>query len=125
MCIRDRFWYLLNTELPVKNPYMPAAQPEENLKEKDVKGTGARVFVTSSEGPFGQLEPPTLTDMVTYHDSIISKVSQSSGIPEFYFKPGSGEVPSGAALKVLSKRSNNQIGRIRDHIAEHLKKLAR
>lgn len=119
------FWYLLNTELPVANPYLPAGsgQPEEHLKEKNVKGSNARVFVTSSEGPFGQLTPPTLNDMVGYHDSIIGKISQSTGIPEFYFKTG-GQAPSGVSLKVLSRRFNNKISRIRTNIEDQLLDLA-
>lgn len=119
------FWYLLNTELPVANPYMPAgnAGQDENLKEQSVKGTNARVFVTSSEGPFGQLTPPTLGDMVSYHDSIIGKISQSTGIPEFYFKSG-GQAPSGVALKVLSRRFNNKVARIRTSIEDQLRELA-
>lgn len=120
------FWYLLNTELPVKNPYLPAGmQPGgDALKEQKTDGASGRVFVTSSEGPFGQLTPPTLGDMVDYHDSIISKVSQSTGIPEFYFKPGGGQAPSGVSLKVLSRRFNNKIGRIRDSIEDQLRDLA-
>lgn len=119
------FWYLLNTELPVANPYLPAnMQPGgDALQEQKTSGAG-RVFVTSSEGPFGQLTPPTLGDMVDYHDSIISKVSQSTGIPEFYFKPGGGQVPSGTALKVLSQRYNGTVSRIRDNIEEQLRALA-
>lgn len=120
------FWYLLNTELPVANPYLPAGmQPSgDALQEQRTKGTSGRVFVTSSEGPFGQLTPPTLGDMVSYHDSIISKVSQSTGIPEFYFKPGGGQAPSGVALKVLSRRYNNKVSRIRDSIEDQLRQLA-
>lgn len=120
------FWYLLNTDLPVKNPYLPAGMQgnEEALKEQKTDGAAGRVFVTNSEGPFGQLTPPTLGDMVSYHDSIIGKVSQSSGIPEFHFKPGSGQTPSGAALRVLSKRYNNTISRIRENIEDQLRDLA-
>ena len=120
------FWYLLNTELPVKNPYLPAGmQPDgDMLKEHKTDGTAGRVFTTSSEGPFGQLTPPTLGDMVDYHSSIISKVSQSTGIPEFFFKPGNGQTPSGVALKVLSRRYNNQVSRIRDSIETPLRALA-
>ena len=120
------FWYLLNTELPVKNPYLPAGLQSDGdqLKEHDVAGTGARVFTTSSDGPFGQLTPPTINDMVGYHDSIIAKVSQSTGIPEFYFKPGGGAAPSGVSLKVLSRRYNNKVSRIRDSIKDHLLELA-
>lgn len=106
------FWYLLNVDLPPKNPYLPPSQQptEEALQEqKKLKGSGGRVFTTSSDGPFGQLEPPTLTDMVAYHDSIINKVPLTTGIPAHYFKPGEGTPPTGVALKVLSKRFNNRI----------------
>lgn len=121
------FWYLLNTELAPANPYLPpGSQPGTNnaMKEQRAAGSGGRIFTTSSEGPFGQLTPPTIADMIGYHDSIVSKVSQSTGIPGFYFKPGSGEVPSGVALKVLSRRFNNKIARIRDDVQPELEKLA-
>lgn len=120
------FWYLLNVELPPKNPYLPAnQQPDtgELTEQKKVKGSGGRVFTTSSDGPFGQLEPPTLTDMVAYHDSIIDKVPLTTGIPQHYFKPGSGTPPTGVALKVLSKRFNNRIARIRDDLQLELERL--
>lgn len=119
------FWYLLNVELPPTNPYLPNQPASEALKEHKTKGAAAgRIFTTSSEGPFGQLEPPTIQDMITYHDSIIDKVGQSTGIPGFYFKPGSGTPPTGVALKVLSKRFNNKIARMREDIEPTLKLLA-
>lgn len=119
------FWYLLNVELPPTNPYLPNQPASEALKEHKTKGAAAgRIFTTSSEGPFGQLEPPTIQDMITYHDSIIDKVGQSTGIPGFYFKPGSGTPPTGVALKVLSKRFNNRVARIREDLEPELKRLA-
>lgn len=120
------FWYLLNVDLPPKNPYMPAGapQPEGAMQEqKDVKGAGGRVFTTSSAGPFGELKPPTLNDVVAYHDSIINKVPLTTGIPAHYFKPGEGTPPTGVALKVLSKRFNNRIARIRDDLGPELERL--
>lgn len=119
------FWYLLNVSLPPKNPYLPDhAQPEdESMREQRSDGAAGRIFTTSGEGPFGQLTPPTIGDMVSYHDSIISKVSQSTGIPEFFFKPGSASVPSGTALKVLSRRFNNKVGRIRENLETNLMEL--
>lgn len=117
------FWYLLNVEIPPHNPYLPKATENNDLLKEQKQGDAAgRVFTTSSDGPFGQLDPPTISDMIGYHDSIISKVSQSTGIPEFFFKPG-GQVPSGVALKVLSRRFNNKIARIRDNIETQLMEL--
>jgi hypothetical protein len=118
------FWYLLNTELPAKNPYLPGVPDAKAVEEQDSLGEAARLFTTSSAGPFGQLNPPTISDMITYHDSITDKASQSTGIPQFYFKPGSGAPPTGVALKVLSKRFNNKIARMREDIEPQLTELA-
>lgn len=120
------FWYLLSVELPPKNPYLPAqvSSGEDALTEqKAVSGAGGRIFTTSSNGPFGQLTPPTIQDIVAYHDSIINKVPLTTGIPAHYFKPGEGTPPTGVALKVLSKRFNNRISRIRDDLEDELIRL--
>jgi hypothetical protein len=120
------FWYLLNVELPPDNPYLPkSAQPSSDaMKEQKTDGASGRIFTTSSEGPFGQLEPPTIQDMIAYHDSIADKVPQAFGIPAHYFKPGAGAPPTGVALKVLSKRFNNKIARMREDINPVLEALA-
>ena len=118
------FWYLLNVELPPSNPYMPSQRQEAAMKEHKGDGSSGRIFTTSSDGPFGQLDPPTIQDMIAYHDSISDKVSQTTGIPQFYFKPGSGTPPTGVALKVLSKRFNNKIARMREDLEPQLEELA-
>lgn len=121
------FWYLLNVDLPERNPYLPASSasnPEAMREQKKVSGSGGRIFTTSAEGPFGQLTPPDMSSMVSYHDSITDKVSSSTGIPQYYFKPGSGTPPTGVALKVLSKRFNNRIARIRDNLTPEMERLA-
>ena len=119
------FWYLLNVELPPTNPYLQN-QPQGTEAMTEHKGDGAsgRIFTTSSDGPFGQLTPPTIGDMVAYHDSIIDKIPQSFGIPAHYLKPGSGTPPTGVALKVLSKRYNNRVARMRDDLTPELERLA-
>jgi len=120
------FWYLMNVELPPTNPYLPAGTQTgtDAMTEQEVDGAAGRIFTTSSDGPFGQLDPPTIGDMISYHDSIIDKVSQSSGIPQHYFKPGTGVPPTGVALKVLSKRFNTKVARMRDNLKDVLEELA-
>lgn len=120
------FWYLLNFEEPPVNPYMPMnfTVDKQALKEHKGDGSAGRIFTTSSEGPFGQLTPPTINDMIGYHDSIIDKIPQSFGIPAHYFKPGTGVPPTGVALKVLSKRYNNRVARMRDDLQAELERLA-
>lgn len=120
------FWYLLNVELPPTNPYLPQTSQavEDVLKEHEGTDSAARIFTTSGQGPFGQLTPPTIGDMIAYHDSIIDKVSQSTGIPQHYFKPGQGTPPTGVALKVLTKRFNTKVSRMRDDLRPVLEELA-
>jgi len=120
------FWYLMNVEMPPTNPYLPSTSQPSSDAMHEHKGDGAsgRIFTTSSEGPFGQLDPPTIGDMIAYHESIVDKVSQSSGIPQHYFKPGTGVPPTGVALKVLSKRFNTKIARMRDDLTPVLEELA-
>lgn len=120
------FWYLMNVEIPPTNPYLPEQPkaPDAMTEQRTSGKTGGRIFTTSSEGPFGQLDPPTIADMISYHDSIIDKASQSSGIPQYYFKPGTGTPPTGVALKVLSKRFNNKIARMREDLTPELERLA-
>ena len=120
------FWYLLNHQTPPVNPYLPqSSQPGlKAMQEQKASGASGRIFTTDSEGPFGQLEPPTISDMIAYHDSIIDKLPQNTGIPPFYFKPGSGTPPTGVALKVLSKRYNNKVARIRDDLQSEMERLA-
>lgn len=119
------FWYLMNVQLPPKNPFLPAdTASEEAMQEQKSDGASGRIFTTSSEGPFGQLDPPTITDMIAYHDSIADKVPQSFGIPAHYFKPGAGAPPTGVALKVLSKRFNNKVARMREDLEPTLELLA-
>lgn len=121
------FWFLMNVELPPKNPYLPSSsQPSQDAMQeaKTGEGTSGRIFTTSSEGPFGQLDPPTISDMIAYHDSIIDKVPLTTGVPAHALKPGQGVPPTGVALKVLSKRFNNKVARIRDDITPQLEELA-
>lgn len=118
------FWYLLNFEQPPINPYLRTQPSETEALQEQKNGASGRIFTTSSEGPFGQLTPPTISDMIGYHDSITDKVSQSSGIPQYYFKPGTGTPPTGVALKVLSKRFNNKIARMREDLTPELERLA-
>jgi hypothetical protein len=120
------FWYLLNVELSPDNPYMPknVEQDRGGIAERKLKGGGPRVFTTNAEGPFGQLTPPTINDMVAYHDSIINKVPMAFGVPIHYLMPGTGTPPTGVALKVMSKRYNNKIARMRDDLTPEMERLA-
>lgn len=120
------FWYLLNFEAPAHNPYLPESvqKSAKAIQEQKTGGAGGRIFATSTNGPFGQLEPPTIKDMVEYHNSLIRKVSQTSGIPEYYFTPATGNATSGRTLMVLSRRFNNRIARIRDAIEPVLLDIA-
>lgn len=104
------FWYLLNTYQPPENPYTNGDTPAPKPSSKP----GQRIFITDSQGPFGQLTPPTLKDVVDFHNTILEKVTQTTGIPPYYFTPGTGTPPTGVALKVISERYRQNIQAMRD-----------
>ena len=115
---------MLNYEKAPQNPYLPNVGNQHVMQEERAGGNTGRIFTTSGNGPFGQMDPPTIKDMMEYHDSLVAKVSQSTGIPEYYFKPGSGSAPSGVALKTLSKRFTDKVSVIRDAIKPELLRMA-
>lgn len=120
------FWYLLKYQQPVRNPYVD--QPElpyaEDSSMKEARGQAARIFTTSGEGPFGQLQPPDLGKMMDAHRELIIRMSQTSGVPQFYLNLASGEIPTGVALKQLSSRFNKRVDTMRKAITPQLDIIA-
>lgn len=112
------FWYLLNTYQPPDNPH--TASPQQ---AKPASKPGQRIFITDSQGPFGQLTPPTLKDVVDFHNTILEKVTQTTGIPPYYFTPGTGTPPTGVALKVISERYRQNIQTMRDTLNPTLQNI--
>ena len=112
------FWYLLNTYQPPDNPHTDNPQPTKASSKP-----GQRIFITDSQGPFGQLTPPTLKDVVDFHNTILEKVTQTTGIPPYYFTPGSGTPPTGVALKVISERYRQNIQAMRGTINPTLQNI--
>jgi len=119
------FWYLLKYQKPPVNPYVHESVGFEHpVTETRRKGEATRIFTSSSEGPFGQLDPSNLNDMLSQHDKLVGRMGQISGIPQFYLSLNSSDVPSGTALKQLSARFNKKVGRMRDSIEPQLRELA-
>lgn len=106
------FWYLLNyrSNDPLVNPLVAAQDMftalRGNSKFDPTKGS---IFTSSSEGPFGQLDPPDLTRQLAVQEGIAAKIARVVGIPTFYFSQQSGDVPSGESLRVLAMRRTNRI----------------
>lgn len=77
-------------------------QPEtEKLKYDATKN---KLLGIPGEGPMGQLDPPDATKLTSVQDAYALKVARVVGIPSYYFTQSSGDVPSGASLRVLSSR---------------------
>jgi hypothetical protein len=135
------FWYLLNHHAgqssgPIANPYdrtpaLPApgawdpssdtpapVQPitvpqgiSANPNGGRFDPTRQRIFTTSGEGPFGQLDPPNAQHVLEIHREYAAKVARVVGIPSYYFTQTSGDVPSGESLRVLSARRTARVRR--------------
>ena len=116
------FWYLLRyqanggTAAPV-NPYLgadPAAATATQQSSAAFDPTQQHIFATSSEGPFGQLDPPDLTRLLKVQDGYALKIARIVGVPAYYFTQTGIDVPSGASLRVLNARRRARIGKFQD-----------
>lgn len=115
------FWYLLRYQKPIANPYLP--QSSTPATEEKVHGEAQRLFTTSSEGPFGQLQPPDLKVMVEAHHTYIERMGQLSAIPSFYLSLSGSEVPSGVALSRISQRFTQSVQAMRQSIEPQLQAI--
>lgn len=114
------FWYLLNFKDPTSapNPFLLAQQAVSldgmvtNGGDTIGVGGGSTTFDRTRQsiitydgsGPFGQLDPPDLTRLITVQDAFKLKIAGVVGIPPYLMQAEIGNVPSGAALNVLSER---------------------
>lgn len=118
------FWYLLRyAPKNPDNPYLAAKQLAQVLGQvapEALSGSSAsteqrfnrskqRIFTTDGEGPFGQLDPPDIEKMLKVQDAYALKMARVVGLPSYYLTQTSGDVPSGASLRVLSSRMTARI----------------
>ncbi len=122
------FWYLLNYKPSTpNNPLLAANQLRAALTgaqwangPEDVAGgddstrrfnrKAQKIFTTDGSGPFGQLEPPDISKLLDVQDRYALKIARVVGIPSYYLTQTSGDVPSGASLRVLSSRLSARVG---------------
>lgn len=128
------FWYLLNYQPPAnENPLVSAQQLAQaaagvyaslagtptNVGSQDSMDAQAKrfnraeqsIFAHDGPGPMGQLEPPDLLKLLDLQDRIALKMARVIGLPSYYITQTSGDVPSGASLRVLRQRMSARIGR--------------
>lgn len=139
------FWYLLNYKPEVnQNPLVAAQQfadayagvqqslagtptngPAGGLEEqaRKFKRSEQSIFAHDGQGPFGQLDPPDLLKLLDLQDRIALKMARVIGLPSYYLTQTSGDVPSGASLRVLRARMTARIDRFQTDSAPVLKGL--
>lgn len=60
-------------------------------------------------GPLQQLDPPDATKLIAVQEAFVNKIGRVAGIPPTDIMPEIGNVPSGAALRLLSNRRTNAV----------------
>lgn len=106
------FWYLLNfrgSDAAQTNPLLYQQELSEAAAQlptlsRTFDPTTQRIFTHDGPGPFGQLNPPDLTPLISVQREIEAKVARVVGIPAYYFTQTQGDVPSGESLRVLTSR---------------------
>lgn len=112
------FWYLLNFRpTNVDNPAMAAQEwaqavaglPDMRKPDPKFRPGEQQVVTHDGPGPFGQLDPPDLSRLISLLQDIKLHAAGVVGVPSFYFTQISGDVPSGESLKVLSSRLTSAV----------------
>lgn len=139
------FWYLLNYQPEAnQNPLIAAQQLADAIAgaqqalagvPNNLPGGGVleaaqtfkrseqSIFAHDGPGPFGQLQPPDIGKMLDQQDRIALKMARVVGLPSYYITQTSGDVPSGASLRVLKQRMTSRIGRFQRDSEPALKGL--
>jgi len=113
------FWYMLNTVLP------PGSKNKDGVEKRHNDGrVSGRILATSSPGPFGKLDPPSLADISAYHASLVRRVSDVTGIPPFFLSLSSGAPPSGRALQIMMSRFITTVSQMRADIDDAITLIA-
>ncbi|WP_434080375.1 hypothetical protein [Sanguibacter sp. Z1732] len=81
--------------------------PEETRLEYDP--TKQTVLGIRGPGPLTQLDPPDATKLIAVQEAFVTKIGRVAGIPPTDIMPEVGNVPSGAALRLLSNRRTNAV----------------
>ena len=125
------FRYLLNFKPESSNPFIAAGEYMQAAASV-VAATARRkfdprrqqIFTHDGPGPFGQLDPADLLQLVKVQDAYAVKVGRVAGIPPYYLTQTSGDVPSGQALRVLTARLTARVLRFQRDSTPVLRGLA-
>ena len=81
--------------------------PRESKLDLDETRNG--IFGVKGPGPFEQLDPPDSSNILAVKSAWTSDIANTVGIPVSDVVPDLGNIPSGAALRVLAARRTNTI----------------
>lgn len=125
------FRYLLNYKPQSENPFTAAgeymaaaAQSVASAARRKFDPTRQQIFTHDGPGPFGQLDPADLQQLIQVQDAYATKIGRVIGIPPYYLTQTSGDVPSGQALRVLTSRLTARVRRFQADSTPVLRGLA-
>ena len=125
------FRYLLSYKPESSNPFVAAgeymqamATAASNSVKRRFDPTRQQIFTHDGPGPFGQLDPADLLQLVKVQDAYAVKIGRTVGIPPYYLTQTSGDVPSGQSLRVLTARLTARVRRFQRDSGPVLRGLA-
>lgn len=125
------FRYLLNFKPESNNPFTAAGEYMQAMAsaattavKRKFDPTRSQIFTHDGPGPFGQLDPADLLQLVKVQDAYAVKVGRVVGIPPYYLTQTSGDVPSGQSLRVLTARLTARVRRFQRDSGPVLRGLA-
>lgn len=103
---------LLNLRAQAPEPEMVNGELTMVKKKTSLEVDPTKSSILGFEGEglsMVQLDPPDATKLIAVQDSFALKIARVVGAPAFYFTQTSGDVPSGASLRVLASRLTNAV----------------
>lgn len=122
--------YLLNYRPEGSNPlamagdYMTAVGRVVGAQVRKFDPRRQQIFTHDGGGPFGQLDPADLSQLIAVQDAFAIKIGRVIGVPPFYITQVSGDVPSGESLRILASRMTARIRRFQRDATPVLRGLA-
>lgn len=91
----------------------PRLNPQTGLMEPPAAPFDEAVntlLMHSAKGPAGQFEGPNAEHLIRFKNDAEDEISRVAGVPAYYLGRASGQVPSGASLRVVTSRLVSGVG---------------
>lgn len=104
------------------DPRIDPATGEVTTRKVSYNLAKSKILAVEGNGPLIQLDPPDATKLTAVQDAFAAKIARVVGVPPYDVAPDIGNVPSGAALRILT---NRRTAAVKDFTTDNTPAVAR